>query len=391
MSRDESLLEFASERQREILEAYWEHGSVGAAGRALGVSHGTVSTAFRRVRRKAARSNPKMHAPKAPEGYHLRGVSTLVDAGGNVKQQWIKTHRDREMRHDQLLDAIESALDRRSIPVLPTVEPPSVCDSDLLTVYPLGDPHIGLLSWPLETGQDFNLEIAERNLTTALRHLVDSGPSSETALIANLGDYFHSDSQANVTARSGHQLDVDGRWAKVLMVGVTAMEQCIELALARHERVIVDNRIGNHDDHSAIVLAVALAKAFRDNPRVEVNLEPGMFFYHEHGACLIGTTHGHTVKAQNLPGLMAADRPEQWGRTKFRHWYTGHVHHESVKEYAGCTVETARILAARDAWHHGQGYRSGRSMVCDVWHKSRGRILRHEIGIEQVEGVADAG
>jgi hypothetical protein len=95
-------------------------------------------------------------------------------------------------------------------------------------------------------------------------------------------------------------------------------------------------------------------------------------------------THGHRVKARELVGVMATDMAEAWGRTKHRMWYTGHVHHESVKEFPGCVVESFRTLAAKDAWHHAQGYRARRGAVADVWHRTRGKILRHEIGVEEL-------
>ena len=37
-------------------------------------------------------------------------------------------------------------------PVQP-VPAPKDCDSDLLTVYPFGDPHAGLYAWEAETGE----------------------------------------------------------------------------------------------------------------------------------------------------------------------------------------------------------------------------------------------
>jgi hypothetical protein len=81
---------------------------------------------------------------------------------------------------------------------------------------------------------------------------------------------------------------------------------------------------------------------------------------------------------------MAADRSKDWGETQHRYWYTGHVHHDTLKEFPGCTVETFRTLAARDAWHHKSGYRAGRDMKCDIIHKDHGRVCRHIVGIEML-------
>jgi hypothetical protein len=372
-------------RSLEILNAVIAaEGDYKAAAQAVGLTPPRVRGAVSELRAKAAKAEPAVHAKQAPPGYLLKGVSTLLDRDGNVAQTWVKTTRD-SMNLEALIESFKVVADLHVAPKRMSIPPPAAASVDhLLTVYPWGDPHIGMLAWPAETGNDFNLDIATRQLFEAVDKLVALAPPSKTALILNLGDFFHSDNMQNRTARSGHALDVDGRWFKILNVGIAMVERCIDRALQKHQEVIVDNRIGNHDDHSSAMLTVALSRRYHNEPRVKVNVSPNMFYYLEFGQNLIGCTHGHTVKADKLPGVMACDKSAAWGRTKHRYWYTGHVHHESKKEYPGCIVETFRTLAARDAWHHGQGYRAGRSMVCDVLHAERGRILRHEIGVEDL-------
>jgi hypothetical protein len=214
-------------------------------------------------------------------------------------------------------------------------------------------------------------------------------PPSEEALVINLGDFFHSDSSENRTAKSGHSLDVDGRWHRVLQVGYMTMVRCIEFALAKHQRVRVINAVGNHDTQSSHVLAVVLAAWFRNNERVSIDTTPGPFYWHRFGKNLLGVHHGDLVKPAELPSLMASDRAQDWGATEHRFWYCGHIHHEVRREYrGGVIVESFRTLAARDAWHHGQGYRSGRDMNCDVLHKDHGRIGRHTIGVSMLRSGA---
>ena len=52
------------------------------------------------------------------------------------------------------------------------------------------------------------------------------------------------------------------------------------------------------------------------------------------------------------------------------------MHHQSVKEYPTCTIETFRTLAAKDAWHHSSGYRSGKDIKCITYHKDYGEVGR---------------
>jgi hypothetical protein len=313
----------------------------------------------------------------------LRGVSTHLDGSGRVLSQWVKTATDR-LDPAQFIEMFKSALEGSGLPTAPATRPPGSSSADILAVYPLGDPHVGMLAWGAEAGEDFDLAIVERNITAAHTQLVDVMHPADECLIIDLGDFFHADNQEARTARSGHALDVDGRLAKTWQVGVRIMVTMVGISLRKHRTVRVIVERGNHDDNGALMLAMMLQVFFRDEPRVIIDTNPGTFHYHRFGANLIGVTHGHNTKAAQLPGVMACDRSKDWGETAHRYWYTGHVHHESRKEYPGCMVETFRTLAARDAYHAGHGYRAGRSVVGDILHRKHGRIQRNEIGIEQI-------
>ncbi len=374
---------YATHRQLEYIKAIRSTGSQRAAARLLKTTSSTISASLHRLHRKAARQSPDLHTYAAPAGYVLKGTSTLLGADGSVKQQWIKTTAD-TVDSQEVLAQFRQTLQDSPVPAAKAIAKPKGLSSDLLTVYPMGDPHLGMHCWGLETGQPFDLKRATANLYAAVDNLVHLAPASEKALIVNLGDFFHSDSQDNRTARGGHSLDVDSRWSKVLRAGIGTMVRCIDRAREKHRGVRVINEIGNHDDHSAMMLSICLEHHYRNDPRVEIDVSPAMCHWYEFGSNLIGVHHGHTIKWNNLPGVMSCDQADAWGRTTYRYWYTGHVHHERKKEFPGCIVGTFRTLAARDAWHAGQGYRAGRSMVCTVLHKTRGEILRHTVGVEEL-------
>lgn len=381
----DGLRAFGTPMERACVDALLLTGGVVSAATRLGLTPTELQGHLAELRKRAA---ARGYAPghlvtdgKIPDGFHVKGVSTLFDAGGKIRTQWVRTRRDDQDRLAAMVEAL-GALGLKG--VADPVRAPPKADSDLLAVYPLGDPHLGMYAWAKETGTSFDLDIAEHNLCSAMDHLVALAPRAGQALIANLGDFFHADNTSNRTARSGHALDVDTRWAKVLGVGIKAMRRLIDRALEKHARVRVVNAIGNHDDHSSVFLALALAQFYEREPRVEIDAGPGKFHWHRFGKCLIGITHGDTVKARDLPGVMAADRAEDWGQTEHRFWYCGHVHHDSLKEFPGVVVETFRTLAARDAWHQGAGYRAQRDAKLDILHREWGRVQRHVVGINQV-------
>ena len=322
-----------------------------------------------------------------PQGFSVKGVSTYykIDPDtGDVRSigQWVKTNRDQDEKYQALLDAMSTIADRWQGLAEP-VAVPAVVDDDLLCVYPVGDAHLGLLSWSPETGNNFDLRIAEHNLCTAIDRLVSLAPSSKQALIINVGDWTHSDNRGNTTT-AGTPVDSDGRWAKVLAASIRIGRRLIDRALEKHAHVTVINEIGNHDYHGSIMLSIALAQFYEKEPRVTIDTSPAKFHYYVFGQNLIGVTHGDTIKLPDLGPIMACDRAEDWGRTRHRYWITGHVHHQNVKELHGCIVESFNTLAPGDAWHNSKGYRSGQNSKLLVLHREWGQINRHVIGIDQI-------
>jgi hypothetical protein len=317
---------------------------------------------------------------KANPDFLTTGTSTLYDAQGQVKLQWVKQNKNYDRQFaEELINTLSEQLPKAK----PSIAPKRF-ETDVIAVYPMGDPHFGMYAWSEEAGEDFDLKIAEANLCDAVDRLVNTVPSCESALIVNLGDFFHADNMEGRTARSGVSLDTDTRWPKVLRVGLKAIDQCIHSALARHKHVTVINAIGNHDDHSAMFLSVALSHKYQDDPRITINHAPTIKHYHRFGKNLFGVHHGHTIKMQDLPLQMAIDRPVDWSECSYRFFFTGHIHHDSAKEIGGVRVESYRTLAAKDAWHASMGYHAGRDMKAILFHKDYGEAERHTVNLERL-------
>ena len=375
-----------TERQRETLRLLDELGSGTAVAQRLGVHRSWPSGLVKRLQKKAARRG---YAPDhnmtrtVPDGYLVKGVSTYFDSEGKPRGQWVKSSIDADRQLDIIRGVVESIVES-SQGAFPATPAPSVCDGDLLTVIPMGDPHFGLMTWAKEVGENFDLAIAEEVTFGAVDRLCAQGPNSETALLLNLGDFFHADNSSNKTPQSGNALDVDGRFQKIAQVGMLAMVRCIRRLLEKHKTVLVRNNRGNHDPHQAFTLSMCLSAWFRDEPRVHVDTSPSGFYYHRHGRVLIGSTHGDGAKLADLPLIMATDAPKDWAEADFRVWHCGHFHHDQLKDYQGCTVETHRTLAPNDAWHRYQGYRSHRDMKAIIYHREFGELQRIRCGVERL-------
>lgn len=389
-----ALLPYAStKRAVDAINAFVEADTdVELAARICGQSVGSLRNRISYAFQKAAEQG---YAPEhdmestAPETHYVKGVSSLYRIGENgerqLSRQWVKTDKRKDEAAEWARELIEALSE--DLPPLPKRKADKKSYAkDLITVYPLGDPHIGMLAWAEETGEDFDLKIAERNLCGAVDRLVHTAPECETALIANLGDFFHADNLDGMTSRGGNRLDTDSRWPKALRVGVSAMRRCIESALDRHKTVHVINAIGNHDDHSAMFLSVALAQIYSNEPRVIVNDAPTIMHYHQFGNNLFAVHHGHTRKLESLPLDMATERPKEWSESENRYIFVGHFHHSwKLKEVAGVKVEGFRTLAAKDAWHVSKGYKAGRDMQAIVYHREWGEIQRSIVNVAMLQ------
>ncbi|MCD0460056.1 metallophosphoesterase family protein [Roseiconus lacunae] len=388
---DSKLLQFATPSQRLVIESVINCGGVSAAAKSLGKAHSSVSEMVSRVRRQAsARGYSPDHDNThiVPETHYLKGVSTLYGSDDKIKLQWVKSNADQNQLAIVAQQAARAFFTPRE-PLRPAVAP-LAADDDLMTCYVISDLHLGMYAWAREAGADYDVQIASGLLINAMNRLMMKAPDSGHAVIAQLGDLMHMDDQTNQTRRSHNALDVDTRYERVSEVALSLYRQTIDMALRKHRTVHVVNVPGNHDDISAMWLGVALKEAYRDEPRLTIDTGQRGYFYHRFGANLLGFTHGHEAKMTELGEIMSEEtmnRPELAGAI-YRHWLTGHIHHQQILELRTCLVESFRTLAAKDAYHATKGYRSGRDMRAITYHRDYGEDERYRVGVRELEAIA---
>jgi hypothetical protein len=225
-------------------------------------------------------------------------------------------------------------------------------------------------------------------LIDGVQALASQIPAARVAVLVNVGDAVHAQDDNQVTPAGKHKLDVDGRKKKVLRRIFEVFEAMIEALLERHETVYVYNVPGNHDPDLADVLSLLLEAQYRGEPRVKAMPSANPFQKFVWGQNLLGFAHWEGGPFERLPGIMATDWAEDWGRCRYRQWIVGHVHHKSKilasKEFTGCFVESVGTLAARDYWSHHKGFRSRRTVTCITYHKQDGEINRRTEGVERI-------
>lgn len=372
-----SLHQFATVRELEYLDAVEKHGSNQKAAKALGVSRRTVDRSMLALKARAA---SKGYAPDhdmtktCPVGFSVKGVSTYYDEEGKPRGQWVKTSVDQRARDEAMREAFEAMAEE--LPRIPPVKAPGATSADLATVYTLTDSHVGALCWHQEGGADWDLRIAESTLTGCFQQMVDASPPARLGVVAQLGDFLHQDGMNAVTPTSGHLLDADGRFSKVVSVAVRVLRRVVDMALRKHERVVVLLAEGNHDLASSIWLRAMFSALYENEPRVEVIDSPLPYYVVQHGQVMLGWHHGHLKKNEGLPLLFAAQFPKVWGETVKRYVHCGHRHHAEEKEHSGMKVIQHPTLAARDAYAARGGWLAEREASAITYHREFGQVGR---------------
>jgi hypothetical protein len=317
-----------------------------------------------------------------PQGHRIKGVSALVDAAGNVVQQWTKT-TEGELDPEWLARRIKEIFEGLSPAAV--VLPPAYSNEDLITIYPIADAHIGMRAWEKDAGESYDADIAVARLRDWIGRLVASSPSSKEAIILDVGDTMHMDNGTNQTPASKHTLDVDGRYFRTLGMTIAALADAVELALAKHETVRVVIIAGNHNPHSYMAVLFALAERYRDNPRVTVRKDPREFWATSFGDCLLSAHHGDKAKPERLVMFLADEYAEEWGRTKHRFLWTGHLHHHKSADIGGVKWEQLRAMTARDAYAYTHAYSARAQLQAITLHRRVGEIQRQAVSASFAE------
>jgi len=257
----------------------------------------------------------------------------------------------------------------------------------MLLELPIMDLHLGKLAWGEETGEDYDLKIADElyrsTVTEILGKLNAYGVKIERIVYPIGQDYFHVDTVHNTTT-AGTALEMDTRWQKMYKAGVDLIVWTIEQlrAIAPVEVVYVP---GNHDRMLSYCATVTADAYYNGTKSVTVDLSPKPRKYIHYGVNLIGMSHGEDEK-KRIEHLMQTEQPKAWGETIFREWHLGHLHSESAKEIGGVIIRRVSAITATDAWHSEKGFVSAvRKAQAFVWDKEKGKQLTIDSNVMVME------
>lgn len=315
-----------------------------------------------------------------PAGFSAHGVSTLYDADGQVRAQWVKANADTS--REALQEAVAALCDK--IPRAKPSSAPKGASAHLLNLITLTDCHLGMYAWEPEAGADWDLSIAEDTIAGCFERLLAACPVARVGYLNQGGDFLHTDGLKALTPASGHLLDADSRYQKIVRVAVRVLRRIVDAMLRRHELVVINMLDANHDPVGETWLRELFAALYEREPRVQVNMSPSPYVAYQHGQTMLAFHHGHGAKKPALPLLFASRFSEMWGATSHRYCHVGHLHHIDEKEHPGMIVTQHPTLAAQDAYASRGGWDAKRAAQAITYHEKHGEVGRATIRPEML-------
>ena len=302
----------------------------------------------------------------------------------SISHYWYKSKKfsifakPNEFTKDEFLKSIEDLISKYS-PKYPSIDYPKREDGHLLIINP-ADVHIGKYADALETGEEYNVEIAKNRVREGVKGILRNaeGFNIDKILFCIGNDILHTDNTMGSTTRLTPQ-DTDGKWYRHF---TEALELYVEIVEMLMQIAPVDciHSMSNHDYMSGFHLAHALKSWYRNTDAVTVDADPKHRKYYTYKNSMIGLTHGDGAKLNNLPLHMAQEEPLMWSYTKYRYWYLHHLHHKQRYKFMtsfdniGVTVEFLRSPSASDSWHYQKGYTGSVKAVEGFIHSEYGQI-----------------
>jgi hypothetical protein len=388
---DAGYIEFCyTDTQRKYLEAVIKHGSQAKAATALGINRRTLDKCMASVRLNAAKQGYSpahgMQFPTPPTHF-IERRTVQRNGDGLIERTWDKWAASSDSMAIAMREAAEAF--KEDLPRYKPAKSPKIrLNGSLLNQFVITDFHLGMLAWKEETGANWDTDKAADILVKWFARAIDAAPKAATAIFAQLGDFIHWDGLVPVTPTSGHVLDADTRFQRVVRVAIRVIRQIISMLLERHERVHVIMADANHDPASGVWLREWLAHVYEFDPRVTVDNSAGSYYAFQFGKVMLGFHHGHKRGPKQLDQVLVSMFPEMYGATKYRYIHSGHLHHDWVVESALARMEQHRTLAAKDDYAARSGYLAGRDAKVITYHNEFGEVCRSTITPEML-GVSD--
>lgn len=314
------------------------------------------------------------------------GIDTNVwQASQIIGNQWGK-NKQLKIKFDKketylLQEAVESLIKKIDSKEIVHPKYTYTKDNDVLLEISIYDHHFGKLAHKSETGEDYDLKIAQELYFEAVNTILKraSGHKLDRVLLPIGQDLFHVNNEISTTEGGTFQ-DTDSRLSKIFETVQETLIACID-SIIKVCPVDVVYIPDNHGPLNSYFMTKVLEAYYNGNDSVNVDSSPKSRKYYRYGETLIGMTHGHMEKADILPLTMACEAKYDWCETKFHEIHCGHFHKKAEKHYntadslGDVVLRYLPSLAGSDKWHVSKAFGVTRKFCeCYLYDKENGPI-----------------
>ena len=223
------------------------------------------------------------------------------------------------------------------------------------------DLHIGKIGIK---GDEYNLEIAEERLFSAIEHLLyrAQGYYIDKILFIVGHDLLNSDGDWPIPAttrgtpqfNTNYHIDMYRTSRKLMIKAIDRLSEVADV----HVMVIP----GNHDRESIMHLGDALELYYEKNQNIKIDNNDCLMKAIPYGNNLIISDHGDGPKTANLPGIISQRFKNMWSDVDYVEVHRGHFHTnkamklQAIEELNGITVRNLSSMSATDYWHDSKGF-----------------------------------
>src|SRR5690606_16850115 len=247
---------------------------------------------------------------------------------------------------------------------------PDHVEEDMLAFLPHADLHMGAVATEDQTGgRAYSPDIAIERFKAGVSECVMGIPPCAKALIVDAGDATHANDDTDRTPRSGHKLKVEGSHHQNIGRLIELQAFKIDLALQRHRSVEFFAIPGNHDPNTPTPILYALQQRYRDDPRVKINLSENEFWQQNWGVSFLCGHHGHNRRPKDVCAELPGKYPEQWGKARQWHYYSGHYHNYQSVPYGPVRHHQLPSVCSLDTHAAWGPYQDGSGMLAMTFHR----------------------
>ena len=233
------------------------------------------------------------------------------------------------------------------------------------------DVHFGQMVSPTTVpGRTDNLALAEERYVNAIdavfARLREERPSRLIMPIAN--DFMHFDNRRAETTSGNHAVDYGAFYHDMVLTGHRMLEYTARRGLDLACDVELVYVPDNHAELTGWHMAHWLAARLQGCKRVSVCTKPHKFKFREHGANLIGLTHGHRVGKARLYEVMTEEARDKWAGKVCCEWHVGHLHHiesgpPKNKSLASMVVRQHSSMSVTNGYEYELGFVGSRPQI----------------------------